>query len=38
MIFICLIAMTIISIGLAVEVTRAKARIAELERKESDWL
>ena len=38
MMIICLAAMTIIAIGLAVEVTRAKAKIAELEHKESDWL
>ena len=38
MIFICLAAMTIIAIGLAIEVVRDRARIAELEHKESDWL
>lgn len=35
---ICLIAMTVISVGLAIEVIRDRARIAELEHKESDWL
>lgn len=38
MIFICLAAMTIISVGLAIEVVKDRARIAELEHKESDWL
>lgn len=33
-----LIAMTLIAVGLAVEVIRDRAKIAELERKESDWL
>lgn len=35
---ICLAAMTIIAIGLAIEVVRDRAKIAELEHKESDWL
>jgi glucose uptake protein GlcU len=38
MIIIGFIAMTIISVGLAIEVIRDRARIAELEHKESDWL
>lgn len=33
-----LIAMTLIAVGLAIEVIKDKARIAELEHKESDWL
>lgn len=33
-----LIAMTLISVGLAVEVIKDRARISELEHKESDWL
>lgn len=35
---ICLVAMTVIAVGLAIEVVRDRARIAELEHKESDWL
>lgn len=38
MIFICLAAMTIISVGLAIVVVKDKAKIAELEHKEEDWL
>lgn len=38
MIFICLAAMTIIAIGLAIQVVKDRARIAELEHKEEDWL
>lgn len=33
-----LIAMTLIAVGLAIEVVKDKARISELEHKESDWL
>ena len=33
-----LIAMTLIAVGLAIEVIRDRAKIAELEHKESDWL
>lgn len=33
-----LIVMTLIAVGLAAEVIRDRARIAELEHKESDWL
>ena len=38
MIIIGFIVMTIISVGLAIEVIRDRAKIAELEHKESDWL
>ena len=38
MITIGFIVMTIISVGLAIEVIRDRAKIAELEHKESDWL
>ena len=33
-----LIAMTLIAVGLAIEVVKDRAKIAELEHKESDWL
>ena len=33
-----LIAMTLIAVGLAAEVIRDRAKIAELEHKENDWL
>ena len=33
-----LIAMTLIAVGLAIEVIRDRAKIAELEHKENDWL
>lgn len=35
---VVLIAMTLIAVGLAIEVIRDRAKIAELEHKESDWL
>ncbi len=38
MIIIGFIAMTVISVGLAIEVVKGRARISELEHKESDWL
>lgn len=38
MIIIGFIAMTVIAVGLAIEVVKDKARIAELEHKEEDWL
>ena len=33
-----LIAMTLIAVGLAIEVIRDRAKIAELEHKEEEWL
>lgn len=38
MIIIGFIAMTVISVGLAIEVIRDRARISELEHKEEEWL